>query len=291
MDRLHVAIVSHDQALRSEVARAFDRAPVGWDVDIYDSTPPDADVVVATPDVDVRGAVRFDPAEPERVIEDIARATRGPGCVVAVTSASRGCGVTTVALHLAGALARTARTCLVDLDSEWSASARLGADDARRYNGESGDDLIVSCIPVAGGFRVLLAPGDGPAPNRDAVDELAAHFESVVVDAPAGETFESVVPACKWIVLLIAPTATGLERARLLMSRHPGAPWVPVVNRLGPGGELGPGALSRALGRRIALELPVCAAVRDAEDRGGLANLRWTRFGHRVSLMAAALRK
>ena len=284
-----VAVVSRDPGLRMEVARAFDAAPPSWDVTMHDEAPADADVTVATPEVDCPGALAFDPSRPEDVITAVAAATSMQGRVIVVTSPAGGTGVTTVALHLAALAARRSTTCFVDLDTTWSACDRLGLPDDARTWAEAGDSrgvLEQNALPIAPGLRALLAPRGRSAADRHRVAALVAEsFERVVVDAPPGGYLRSVLEEAHCGVLVVPPTIPSARRAHEFLEAHSGLRWAVVANRLGPGGELTRSGLQRIMGCRIAVELPCSAALRDREDEGALLSTalsRWARGMHRL---------
>ncbi|MGH2753688.1 MAG: hypothetical protein ACRDLB_04580, partial [Actinomycetota bacterium] len=190
MDDLRIAVVCREEAIREALVQCFDDAPRAWNVQLFDERPASADVVVRGPDVSTAADVVFDPARPERLLPEI-EAASGPGSkTFVVTGAGRGSGVTTAALHLARAMATRTETCLVDLDVSWSgARDRLGLGSRTTLTwddvGTTPESLRLAAIPVAGGFRTLLAPrprsGEAPA---DLGDRARASFDRIVVDVP-----------------------------------------------------------------------------------------------------------
>jgi hypothetical protein len=276
-----VALVSRDPRARLELAAAFDSAPLEWRVELHESPPPAADAVVLGADVEAgpAGAIAFDPRDPAGALDAVTRRLRrgAPG-VVAVTSATGGAGVTSVALHLAAAARSPA--CLVDLAG--GAAARLGL--------EGSGPGAAAPVPVPGGFR-LLAPSPGGDADAAAafLEEAAAPFASVVVDVAPGPLLTTVLARCRAAVLVMTPALPAARRSRALLDAAGSVPWAVVTNRLGPGGETTRSELEGALGRRIALELPCCPALRDAEDDGGLLLSGWTRWRRAVDRLAAAV--
>lgn len=254
--------MSRDPTIRSELARAFDAAPASWRIGLYDSPPADADLVVLGPDVSGEG-IAFDPAHPERLIEEIAASAVTSNLIV-VTSAGGGTGVTSVALHLAKAAAESHRTCCVET-RPGGMGLRLDLPDSVPTWTDPAE--APTPVSVAGGFRVLLAPSE-PMDASHVVDHATETFDIVVADAP--QTDQSLLARARCAVLVMPPTIPGAVRARAVLAAAPSTRWAIVTNRLGPGGETTTAALERILEAKIAVELPTCAALRDAEDDGRL---------------------
>ena len=295
MDDLNIAVVCRDEAIRAALAERFDDAPGGWKVQLFDARPTSADVVVRGPDVTVEADVVFDPARPERLLPDIAAATRTSSKLFVVTGAGRGTGVTTTALHLARALATRAETCLVDLDVPWSgARDRLGLGSRVTLTwadvGSDSESLRLASIPVPGGFRTLLAPRPrAQEPTDDLLARSCASFGRVVVDLPAGEHDHGTIAAAARVLLLVPPTPAGLARAGQMFAARPAARWVVLLSRTGHGGEARVAEIAKALGRSVTLELPCTPALRDAEDGGRLLRGPWTRYNRRIARLALGL--
>jgi len=289
MPRPHVALVSRDPRARLEIAAAFDSAPLEWRVELHESPPQGADAVVLGADLEEgpATAIPFDRGDPAATLEAVTqRLRRGPQGIVAVTSAAGGSGVTTVALHLAASFSRRSPTCLVDLSG--GAALRLGLDIRER----SPHPPAALPVPVPGGFRLLAAPSasgdDGDAAVR-LLDEAAATFASVVADVMPGSALGLVLARCRAAVLVVVPALPAARRSRRLLDAAGSIPWAVVSNRLGPGGETSRSELEDVLGCRIALELPCCPALRDAEDDGRLLLSRWTRWRRAVDRLASAV--
>jgi Flp pilus assembly CpaE family ATPase len=291
-----VALVSRDQQERNALARAFDGAPPEWRVTFHDEPPAHADVVVCGSDMEVPDAIRFDRSEPGAIVAEVRRALQRNCGLVVVTSAIGGSGVTTLSLHLARSFVSAGSCVLLELDARGGIAHRLGIDgDPRTWAGsDGGDDLQLAGLPVAGGFRVLLAPRHAEAADAVTVmDAGARSFTHVVVDVPAGPVQVEALTRAHVAVVVVTPTLPAVRRTATLLDRvEPGLPCALVVNRLGPGGECSRIELRRVLGRAIATELPCCPALRDAEDRGALLSspvYRWTRAVTRLSraLLAA----
>jgi len=295
---MKVAVVCCDPALRLAAARAFDGAPATWDVTLCEAPPEDAGVVVLGPDVapDVAGrhtGIAFDPTRPEILVPQIeATLTKGGRPhVVVVTSAAGGTGTTTIALHLAHALPAAADTCYLNLTG--GVAARLAMPPGALTWADAGstqDELRLAALPVAGGFRVLLAPPDViESEALTILDRAAEAYERLVVDVPAGGLLTPVLRRAHAGVIVMAPTRPCAHRTQALLDGLPDLPWAIVSNRTGPGGETTRAGLERILGRRIALEVPCTPALRDCEDDGRLLTGRWSRFSRGVARLAGAL--
>ncbi|HYY44633.1 MAG TPA: hypothetical protein VE975_05525 [Actinomycetota bacterium] len=294
---LRVAVVSKEAHVRLQAARAFDMAPAAWSVELFDRVPDDYDVLVLGPDVSEppprqpsgAAAVRFDPARPEDLIQQVGRAgePRSAGRVVAVTGTGGGVGVTTVALHLAQALAKFQESpgvACVDLDLRFrGTSARMGLDPSSLKTYAPGDDTLLSSVPVSGGFRLVLPDPAGGRPSE--LHAVRQTFGVVVVDVPAGEALPEETDAA--VIIMPGSRVAAARAARLLEDIS--APAALVVNRLGWGGDLTRSALERLAGHRLAVELPCCASLRDSEDDGRLLRSGWTRWERRLGRLARTL--
>ena len=292
VDALNIAVVSRDRAVREALAERFDGAPQRWNVTLFDERPSGADIVVRGPDVAVDADVVFDPDRPERLLADIEALTARSSKTFVVTGAGRGTGVTSAAVHLAGSLATFRETCLLDLDASWvGARDRLGMGGRKVLTwADAGDDaesLRRAAIPVAGGFRALLAPPAGDPPDG-LVERVRTSFGHVVVDLPVGEPDHGTIRSARAALLLVPPTPAGVARARAVLSR-PARTWVVILSRTGHGGEAGRAEIAASLGRKVALELPCTPLLRDAEDQGRLLSGPWTRYNRRIARLASGL--
>lgn len=272
MTDVHVALVCPDDRLRMAAAAAFDRAPAEWDVRLHRTPPDDAAVVVSVGCL-VEDAVRFDPASPDLVVDEVARrlATKYSTTVV-VVAASGGCGASSVALHLAAEASR--RTCLIGR-GEHDLAHRLGIEPEAARGGP---------VPVPGDFRLIEVDDSDVA---ETVDELTGSFQAVILDG-ARRALASIAPRGPDCVLVLAPTVPSARSAAELLGRFPDLRWAIVTNRLGPGGETSSAQLQRILGRRICLELPCSRGLRDAEGECRLVSV-WSPWRHRVARLARAL--
>ena len=294
----HIAIVCADANERIAIARAFDAAPGAWRVAFHERKPERADVVVygsSVADVadDARG-VRFDPQRSDDLLGKVKRALgpRGRRCIV-VTGAGGGTGATTVALHLARGMVAFGSCAFVDLDTRWGSADRLGMDasDARTWADVEADGSVLSAaLPVAGGLRVLLAPRGGGGDPARVLDTAGTEFDRLIVDAPYGSSLDAALARSEAGVLVVPPAVPGARRAgALLATVEVDVAWAVVVNRTGRGGEMTRAELQKIIGCPIALELPCCPALRDAEDDGRFLTSSLHRWSRRVERLARAL--
>ncbi len=284
-----MAVVSRDGAIRLQAARAFDSAPPNWRVALHRERPADADIVVAGADMDVEADVVFDSARPGRVLDDVTRAAADRGRkarIIAVTSPSGGTGVTSVALHLARASARSAPTCLADFDLEWGAGYRLGLPADALTWAEAGDpeaSLLRAALPVPGGFRVLASPGGiGPPDVGALLGAAGAHFGCIVVDMGRVSAVPDLLGTADAVVLVLAPSAPSARRGRIVLDGLTCGRVAIVINRVGPGGEMTKAEIQSIIGRKVALELPCERRLRDAEDDDRLLSAYWSRWEHGI---------
>jgi hypothetical protein len=247
-----------------QLARAFDDAPASWLVSLHDDVPPEADVIVCGREIDIEGAVPFDPQTPQLAIAEVQKRAqaRSVGRRIFVCGATGGSGATTLALHLAAA----GRACVVEASGS-GVRRRLELASARSW--PTATDEEPAPLPVSPGLRVLLAPKSSTIEDaRWIVDRAASAFSSVIVDCESRNVEELVAPGDIG-VLVTLPTRPAIERAKEILGVD-GPRWAVVTNRTGPGGCLTRRRLEVLLDQRIAIELPCSAALRDAEDEGGL---------------------
>lgn len=270
---LKVALVARDPEIRLALVKAFDAAPPTWLLTLHHERPADAEVVVCGPDVELPGAIAFDPAASEDILARVAESAAPSGRAIAVTSASGGTGVTSIAIHIAAELAARRRTtCIVDVDGRWGVRHRLGLDDV--------PDGPPAAVPVTGGFRLLDL--------RSAEDRCAAlvaatldGFERVVLDVTS-DALAQVRDLAAAAVLVVSPSPEGASRAAAVLATEPSFDWFVVTNRPGRGGETLRGRIEKTIGRPVDIEFPCCPALRDSEDRHGLLAHRWGRWARGV---------
>jgi hypothetical protein len=287
---LDVAIVSNDPDARLAAARAFDRAPASWSVSLHHERPDSADVVVLGPDVSGEG-IRFDPDKAGGLIDEITRATARSGRLVVVTGVGRGVGTTTVALHLAAEFANDRDACFVDLDTTFGAADRLGLPEEHptwRDIDDSVESLISASLPVAGGFRALLA-ARGDDPPEDLLLRSAEAFDRIVVDCPPDDPLDDTLSRAACAVVVIPASGLGIRRLDQVLPHFEGLPVALVVNRTGPGSDVTRSNFTRLAGHRCALELPCCGRLREAEDEGRLFTSPFSRWKWSMARLARVL--
>lgn len=151
---------------------------------------------------------------------------------VAVAHLKGGVGKTTTAVTLAGLAASAGhKTLLVDLDAQGSAGYILRVDTAETASAKaiakarkSLTDFIVSTdysdldvFPGAFSFRklphVLTATDTGDDPFRVIFKRLGKSYDVLIIDAPAGLTYESeaILKAVDVVVAPVVPTPLSLE--------------------------------------------------------------------------------
>lgn len=291
MGALEVAVVSRDENVRLEAARAFDGAPPSWSVQLHEAVPTGADVVVIGPDVEYEGrAIRFEPGRAQHLLGDIERsAATGHRCVYVVGPCG-GAGVTTISLHLAARLAP--RMTTVYVESTWGAAgARLGfPDDHTTWSDmeQPHGSVENAALPAPGGFRALLA-GAGRMVPPDVMTHVRRNYEFVVVDAHQDHLGSLILDEGTLAVMVVPPTKVGARRAKVTLSRRPDVPWAVVTNRTGSGGDLGRIELQDAIAHAVLDHLPFSARLRAAEDDGALLLSRWSLWNRKIDRLALAL--
>lgn len=274
---LRVAIVCAQPELRMTAVKAFDRAPLDWDLRLVTEPTADADVVVSV-GRERAGALTMDPSDPEKVIDEILRSSSEPE-TLAVVGASGGCGATSVALHLAAAFARTQRVDLIDAHPQADAALRLGLT-SDQLPPEGGPFML----PVAGGFRLAFGEDESCG---DLLHLTRPTADKVVVDLP--RTRLDALQASTRVILVMTPTVPSATKGARLLEQHPGFAWAPVTNRTGPGSEITRVDIERILGRRLAIELPCSPGLRDAEDEQRLLTSFLSPWRMAVQRLAGAL--
>jgi CO dehydrogenase nickel-insertion accessory protein CooC1 len=291
---VEIAIVSGDAGERLAIARAFDAAPASWHISAHASAPPDADVVVLGRDAETAGGIRFDGDDPGATLQAVREAVKRDARCIVVTSAGGGTGVTTLVLHLARALTAYGTCAVIELDATAGVADRVGIDvaSARTWGDRSPDeDLMLCALPVAGGFRVLLAPHDRQEVDAtNLIRATAERFDRVLIDAPAEALQHATIGSADVVVFVVPPALPGARRARAALKGLPDPTRrAVVINRIGPGGQMTLAELRRALGCSICIELPCCAALRDVEDRVALLESPIYRYKRRVASLARTL--
>lgn len=290
MGALEIAVVSRDEDVRLEAARAFDGAPRSWSVRLFEAVPEGADVVVIGPDIEHHGrAIRFEPGRADNLLGAIERYAVTRSVCVYVISSSGGCGVTTICLHLAASLAAKHATCYVE--STWGgAGARLSLPDDHRTWVElerPEGSLELAALPVPGGFRALLAP-EGARASSEIVERARRGFDYVIVDARLDQLDPARPEEDALVLMVVPPTRTGARRARATLGDG-NLGWTVITNRTGLGGDLGRVELQNAIGHRVLDHLPYTPRLRGAEDEGDLLSSRWNLWSRKVDRLALAL--
>jgi len=290
MGALEIAVVSRDEDVRLEAARAFDGAPRSWSVRLFEAVPDGADVIVIGPDIEHHGrAIRFEPGRADDLLGAIERYAVTRSVCVYVTSPSGGCGVTTICLHLAAFLADRKATCYVE--STWGgAGTRLNLpDDHRTWADLEGSEgsLETAALPVLGGFRALLAP-EGGLVSSEVVERARRGFDYVIVDARPDQLDPVRSDEDAFVLMVVPPTRTGARRARATLGER-NLGWTVITNRTGHGGDLGRIELQNAIGHRVLDHLPCTPRLRVAEDEGDLLASRWNLWSRKVGRLALAL--
>jgi hypothetical protein len=283
VDTLRVRVAIDDPEARLAAAAAFDRAPRGWVVSFDPDA--DADVTVVSAPSGAPDEVVFDPSRPQSVVDSIsARATAGAG-VVAVTSGVGGAGTSTVALHLAGASARRGLSaCLVEEAVGRGLVERARLDRADLPDRSAADDELRGAIIALPCGAHLFAGCEGELAKF--TRRAAARYDIVYVDVTPGRVAE-LDPAAA--IAVMPPTIPAAHRTRAVLEGAGGGTWGIVANRLGPGGQSTPGALNQILGRRVLVDLPCTASLRDVEDEGRTLRPGLTRWARRIDLLARTL--
>jgi pilus assembly protein CpaE len=271
----------------------------------------------------LRGAIRAGargfyvwPAEREelagataRALPSAARATGKRGVVLAVYGPRGGTGTTFIATHLAAALARRDRSCvLVDLD--------LAFADVTHAVGAPTDEplrTIADIIPLVDelsarhldeilwahteGFRVLLAPGDQAAAARidaDAVrstiDAVAARADVVVLHVPRGmdDVTRAGLGVATRVVVVLQLDVLSFRAAKRAVSAMRIDDRCDFVVNAARRGEIVPGDVERAFGKLPLAVIPVDRNASRAQDHGRLLALRG-RTGRAIERLAARL--
>jgi pilus assembly protein CpaE len=271
----------------------------------------------------LRGAIRAGargfyvwPAEREELAGATARALPSTtavagkrGLVLAVYGPRGGSGATFLATHLAAALARRDRSCvLVDLD--------LAFADVTHAVGATSDEplrTIADIIPLvdelsarhldeilwehAAGFRVLLAPGDQAAAARidadairSTIDAVAARADVVVLHIPRGmdDVTRAGLGSAARVALVLQLDVLSFRAAKRAVSSMRLDGRCEFVVNAARRGEIIPADVERAFGKPPVAVIPVDRDARRAQDHGRLLSLRG-RTGRAIDRLAGRL--
>lgn len=228
----------------------------------------------------------------ERGLSPPSRTAPARGSLVGLWGPKGGSGTSVLAAHLAGALARLARPCvLVDLDLDHGdQSAILGAGEAKGFLDllRVVDEITPSALESVAwrhpsGFgAVLTAGGSGEADLvkvQDAVrvlTALAELTEYLVADLPSGfaEIVLPVAEAASRLFFVLTPDVLSLRRAKEAIRMVRSAGIDPsrveiILNRAG--GDIGARDAEAVVGRPVVAEVRPDYGLSLAPDRGELA--------------------
>ena len=231
------------------------------------------------------------------------------GLVVAVYGPRGGTGATFLATHLAAALARRKRECvLVDLDLAFADITHAVGAPA-----EGEVRTIVDAVPLVGeltarhldeilwqhpdGFRVLLAPGDHDAASRIAASDLKSTIgavgrgaEVVVLHIPRGmdDVTRAGLDCAARVVIVLRLDVLSFRAAKRAISEAGIADRCELVVNAPRRGEIVPADVERVFGRAPAVVIPADRNVGSAQDRGRLLSLRG-RTGRAIDRLARTL--
>jgi pilus assembly protein CpaE len=256
------------------------------------------------------------PAEREALAEATARIRpplehelEGTAPVLAVYGPRGGAGTTFVATHLAAALARRGRTCvLVDLDvvfADASAAVGVPVEDPVRTMGDLlplGDEISPRHVEDVlwrhpDGFDVLLAPGDEVAAvhvrghhYRAAVSALRRARDVVVLHVPRGldEVARSGLELADRVLVVLGLDVLSFRDAqRAIATTGIEDRCAFVVNRARRA-EVTPADVERVFGRAPLAVIPSDRGAQAAQDRGRLLPTRG-RAGRSIDRLARRL--
>ncbi len=264
------------------------------------------------------GAIGFYlwPAEREALAEAAARirpplehGIEGRARVFAVYGPRGGAGTTFVATHLAAALARQNRRCvLVDLDvvfADASAAVGVPTDDPPRTMSDLlplGEEVSPRHVEEVlwrhpGGFGVLLAPGD----ELGAVEARGRHYRAavaaarrvcdvVVLHVPRGldEVARTGLELADRVLLVLGLDVLSFRDAKLAIASAGLADRCAFVVNRARRSEITPGDVERVFGTAAFAVIPVDRGAAAAQDRGRLLPMRG-RVGRSIDRLARRL--
>jgi pilus assembly protein CpaE len=235
------------------------------------------------------------------------------GTVCAVISALPGCGATTVALNLAGAMARQYpnEAALIELAHDGSAVADwLGLEVEHpahevfgRHQHLDASSLNAAFAPHALGLKLVMnCPELGRNPSLDAgavkrmavLSRVASRFTVFDVERPESEAGTTAMRAADVILLVIRGDVPSVKRARRLLVALPSmgvntSRVRVVLNRDGQAGQLSTSQIESGLGQPVQHRIPDDPArVNRAMNYGELVVGSW---GARIARSFRALAK
>ena len=235
------------------------------------------------------------------------------GTLCAVISALPGCGGTTVALNLAGAMARQYpnEAALIEVASEGSAVADwLGLEVEHpahevfgRHQHLDASSLNAAFTPHALGLKLLMnCPELGRNPKLDSgaakrlavLARVASRFTVFDVEQPESEAGTTALRAADVVLLVIRGDVPSVKRARRLLVALPGMGVSTsrvrvVLNRDGQAGQLSTSQIESGLGQAVQHRIPDDPArVNRAMNYGELVVGSW---GARIARSFRAMAK
>jgi pilus assembly protein CpaE len=256
------------------------------------------------------------PAERDALAEATARirpplehGVGGRAPVFAVYGPRGGAGATFVATHLAAALARRGRRCvLVDLDvvfADASAAVGIPVDEAVRTMSDLlplGDEVSPRHVEEVlwrhpGGFEVLAAPGDELAAvhvrgqhYRSAIAALRRSRDVVVLHVPRGldDVARSGLDLADRVLLVLGLDVMSLRDAKRVIAAADLADRCAFVVNRARRAEVTPADVERVLGQSPLAVIPSDRGAPAAQDHGRLLPMRG-RLGRSVDRLARLL--
>ena len=167
------------------------------------------------------------------VLTDVGDDAGAGGLTVGVIGGSGGAGATIFACALGQAAASAGPAVVVDLDPLGPGVDRvLGLEeragvrwsDLAQTTGRLGSRALREALPRRGDLGVLAGRGDargepmpGPAAVREVLAAAARGHHRVVLDLPRAERAHELIGRCDELVVLAAPTITGIASAARLV--------------------------------------------------------------------------
>ena len=234
------------------------------------------------------------------LLTDVGDGAATPGVTVGVVGGSGGAGATVLAAAMAQTAARSARTLLMDTDPLGAGADRVlgleGApgvrwDSLEGPGGRLSSRSLREALPRQGLLSVLSWPVDRAAPLdphavREALSAASRGFATVIVDLPRhlDPVVTETISRCDHVVVVVAPTVSGVAAASRLVRQLPGGPRRHLVTRGGPSG-VDPDSVSHLL------ELPLLVAMSDQRRLDEAIDLGVGPARHRRGPLARAARQ
>ncbi len=233
----------------------------------------------------------------------------GRAPVIAVCGARGGTGATFVATHVAAAIAKRGRRCiLVDLDvvfGDASAAVGVPADDDVRTISDLfplGDEITPMHVAEVAwrhpdGFGVLLAPGDEltagsvrPEHYRRAIDAARRSFDVVVLHVPRGldPIARAGLDVADRVVIVLGLDVLSFRDAKRTIGVARLEDRVAFVVNRAARSEIAPKDVERVFGTPALAVIPSARGISAAQDRGRLIAPRG-RVGRAMDRLARRL--